>query len=125
MRKNKNIKRFVTFKSTMNELMNEYKEFKAAIITLRKYIVKNKIKFETKNKFKELIIMWQKAKEKNMENFFDMKELHSHISGDIHRNHQNTALEKLWNDYLQKGCTFRVDLLAANHRIQESNGFHS
>ena len=115
MRKIKNIKRFVTFKSTMNELMNEYKEFKAAIITLRKYIVKNNIKFETKNKFKE----------KNMENFFDMKELHSHISGDIHRNHQNTALEKLWNDYLQKGCTFRVDLLAANHRIQESNGFHS
>ena len=108
-----------------HELMNEYKEFKAAIITLRKYIVKNKIKFETKNKFKELIIMWQKAKEKNMENFFDMKELHSHISGDIHRNHQNTALEKLWNDYLQKGCTFRVELLAANHRIQESNGFHS
>ena len=59
----------LVFKRKMDNLMKEYKEFKAAIITLSKYIVNNKIKFETKEKFKELIIMWQKIKKKRPEYF--------------------------------------------------------
>ena len=55
----------LVFKRMIDNLMKEYKEFKAAIITLRKYIINNKIKFETKEKFKELIIMWQKIKKKD------------------------------------------------------------
>ena len=102
-----------------NQLINEYKDFKAAIVTLRKYIVTNKIKFSTKPIFKELIIKWQKVKHKQSEIFFDMKELHSCISGDLHTNHPNTELVQLWDDYIQKGLTFRVTLLAAH--IQQQN----
>ena len=47
-----------------------------------------------------------------------MKELHSCISGDLHTNHPITELVQLWDDYIQKGLTFRVALFAAHPQLQ-------
>ena len=65
---------------------------------------------EMKTNLNQLVKLWNKNEDANIEYYFTMKEHHSFINGKI----ENVTLKTMWNDYLKCGLEFRVDLLKLN-----------
>lgn len=63
--------------------------------------------------FKNLIVAWNK-KDKNVQDYFDMKDYHTQING----TYPNNEFKKLWDAYIQTGMKMRIDLMKLNHMLQ-------
>ena len=101
-----------------NTCMKEEKIFKKKITNIIKYFNENNINISSdcKGNIKDLIKQLNK-KDKNIDDYFDMKNNHTYITGELIE--IGGEIKELWDDYLQWGCTFRCKLMRLNHEIQE------
>lgn len=98
--------------------MQEEKDIKKKFIKIVKYINENNLNLSSncKKNLKGLIQQWNK-KDKNSDDYFDMKNFHTYITGEL--NEMGGEIKELWDDYLMSGLRFRTKLLRLNHEIQE------
>ena len=100
--------------------MQEEKDIRKKFIKIVNYINENNLKLSSdcKKNLKGLIKQWNK-KDKNMEDYFDMKNFHTYIISEL--NELGGEIKELWDDYLMSGLTFRTKLLKLNQEIQSLN----
>lgn len=100
--------------------MKEEKDIKKKFTKIVNYINGNNLKLSSdcKKNLKGLIQQWNK-KDKNTDDYFDMKNFHTYITGEL--DELGGEIKELWDDYLMSGLTFRTKLMHLNHEIQSLN----
>jgi len=101
---------------TYSESIKLKKEARKNIIIFVKALnddpkTKSLLSVDAKDNLRHLIKSWQNDKDANIEYYFDMKENHSWISGEIHK----TKLNQLWKNYIESCHKFRISLMHLNH----------
>jgi hypothetical protein len=99
-----------------NKCMEAIKNTKSKFGKIIKFINENseingELSLDVKIHLKKLIKLWKNNVDANIEYYFNMKEHHSYINGKI----ENDTLKIMWDDYIESGLKFRVDLMKLNH----------
>ena len=103
-----------------NKCMEAIKNTKSKFGKIIKFINENseinsELSPDVKIHLKKLIKLWKNNADANIEYYFNMKEHHSYINGKI----ENDTLKIMWDDYIESGLKFRVDLMKLNHMCGE------
>ena len=103
-----------------SKCMIEEKKIKKKFTKVVKFINNNNLNLsiDCNKNMKGLIKQWNK-KDKNIQAYFDMKDFHSYITGEL--DEKGGEIKELWVDYLMSGMTFRTQLMVLNHKIQSLN----
>jgi len=103
-----------------SDSMSKIKKTKIKFSNFIKYKNENKIELSPKitKHLKILIKLWNNNENANIEYYFNMKEHHSYITGELSEK-SNEELNKLWDDYIMSGLQFRPLLLQLNHILSE------
>ena len=102
-----------------SKCMIEEKEIKKKFTKVIKHLnINNNGNFtnDCKGNIKDLIKKWNK-KDKNIQDYFDMKNNHTYITGEL--DETGGEIKELWVDYLMSGLTFRTKLMRLNHDLQQ------
>jgi len=99
--------------------MIEEKEIRKKFTKVVKFINNNNnnlnLSIDCNKNMKGLIKQWKK-KDKNIQAYFDMKDFHSYITGEL--DEKGGEIKELWVDYLMSGMTFRTQLMMLNQEMQ-------
>lgn len=103
-----------------SKCMKEEKDIKNKFIKVVKFINNNNLNLSSdcNKNLKKLIQQWNK-KDKNIQAYFDMKDFHTYITGEL--DEKGGEIKELWVDYLMSGMTFRTQLMMLNQEIQALN----
>ena len=66
---------------------------------------------EVKTHLTHIIEIWRNHLKKSTENYFNLKDHHMYINGKI----ENIMLRDMWDDYIEKCCSFRCNIIILNH----------
>uniref|UniRef100_A0A6C0CEA2 Uncharacterized protein n=1 Tax=viral metagenome TaxID=1070528 RepID=A0A6C0CEA2_9ZZZZ len=103
-----------------SKCMEDIKNTKSKFGKIIKFINENteingELSPDIKIHLKKLIKLWKNNADANIEYYFNMKDHHSYINGNI----ENDTLKIMWDDYIESGLKFRVVLMKLNHMCSE------